>query len=231
MFILKFGKEEHLEQLRHGIVHFSPLSKYINDSTLFRGDRLEGKLLINAHEPITINGVDISPYVKEITYSNIGSAGILTFCASILSHNNCHPISENLFVPNDNFIDEMKKFGEYVLVVQYEPFCQSLEQALESKKCSYEYHPIAYCNKDLYDDSARILRSKFANSHYGECFIKDFDLYRIQGEWRFIIDDSDNEFPIEANGGVNIQTNFSTEMPIFCAEDLRTLEISENFLY
>lgn len=230
MIILKFGKEAHLNQLRNGIVHFRPLSTYINDSTQYRGDKLEGQLLIDPSKPFKINGVDISPYIKEIKYSFVGSEDILTFCASMLSHNNCHPISDNMFVPNDDFIDEMKKFGEYVLIIQYAHFFQALEQALKNKRCSYECHPVAYINKNLYGDTSRILRSKFENTPYGECFIKDYDLYHSQEEWRFIIKDSDNEFPLEANGGVNIQTNFSTEMPVFSIESFRTLKVSEDFL-
>ena len=35
MVLIKFGKKEHLEQLKNGIVHFSPIEAFQNDPTVF----------------------------------------------------------------------------------------------------------------------------------------------------------------------------------------------------
>ena len=45
-FLLKFGKKEHLEQLKNGIVHFSPIELFQEDVTAFRGDKMEGSTSI-----------------------------------------------------------------------------------------------------------------------------------------------------------------------------------------
>lgn len=51
-----------------------------------------------------------------------------------------------------------------------------------------------------------------------------------QNEWRIIIHDINNEFPIEGGGGVNIVTAFQTKMPIFETRSLKTLLLSEEYL-
>lgn len=64
-FLLKFGKKEHLEQLKNGIVHFSPIELFQEDVTTFRGDKMEGKEYLNLSKPFVVNGVDISAYIEK----------------------------------------------------------------------------------------------------------------------------------------------------------------------
>ena len=52
MLFIKFGKKEHLEQLRNGIVHFSTLKTFQKDPTSFRGDKMEGRLYIDPKQPV-----------------------------------------------------------------------------------------------------------------------------------------------------------------------------------
>ena len=69
MLFIKFGKKEHLEQLRNGIVHFSTLKTFQKDPTSFRGDKMEGRLYIDPKQPMLVNGLDISSFMKECVIS------------------------------------------------------------------------------------------------------------------------------------------------------------------
>lgn len=69
VLLIKFGKKEHLEQLKNGIVHFSPIELFQEDPTDFRGDKMEGKHYIDTSKPFLINGTDISMYIKEAVVS------------------------------------------------------------------------------------------------------------------------------------------------------------------
>lgn len=231
MLFLKFGKKEHLQQLKEGIVHFRPLSSFIEDTSNFRGDRLEGSLLIDTSYPILINGFDIAPYTKEAVQTFVGFDSILSFSIAKLDHTNCHAIKDGLFALNDDFIEEMKQFGSHVLIFSADDFIRGLTKAIEKHKCICAYGPISYYDKT---DHAKISKhfQSLADSEnpYEYCFIKDFFPYSKQNEWRVIIDDVNDEFHINDTGGVNIKTEFHTEMPIFDTTALTTLQASEEYL-
>ena len=90
VMLIKFGKKEHLEQLKNGIVHFSPIELFQEDPTDFRGDKMEGKHDIDTSKPVLINGTDISMYIKEAVVSHELNCPVCSFSASLLSYNNCH---------------------------------------------------------------------------------------------------------------------------------------------
>ena len=234
MLFLKFGKKEHLQQLKDGIVHFRPLSSFVEDATCFRGDRLEGRLLIDLSHPFLVNGVDFRPYVKEVISSYVGLESILSFSAAMLDYNNCHATEDGLFTPNDDFIAEMQQFGSYFLVFSADDFILAINEAIQGRKAHYMYRPICYCDKT---DSPGVtkyfetIRNQGTTPRpYDNCFLKDRTPYFKQNEWRVIIDDIANEFPVGDNGGVNIQTAFRTAMPIFETPLLKTLFMSEEYL-
>lgn len=62
MVLIKFGEKEHLQMLKEGSVHFNPLSRFREDTTLFRGDELEGKYIIDTSKGFFIDGIDISKF-------------------------------------------------------------------------------------------------------------------------------------------------------------------------
>lgn len=234
MLFLKFGKNEHLQQLKNGVVHFRPLSSFVGDSTRFRGDRLEGRILLDLSHPFLINGVDLAPYAKEIVLSYDGFDSILSFSAAILNHDNCHVTKDGLFTPNDDFIEEMIQFGDHVLVFQAEEFIWELREKLKMHRCNYLYRPIFYCDKSDHTAISKYFEDKRNEGNppdpYDYCFIKDRTPYSKQNEWRIIIHDVNNEFPIEDSGGANIVTAFRTGMPIFETRLLKTLLASEEYL-
>lgn len=232
MLLLKFGKKEHLEQLKNGIVHFSQLETFQNDPTTFRGDKMEGKEYIDPSKPFIINGHDISSYIKEATVSHEYECPLWSFSASMLSYKNCHQISDGIYSPNESFITEMKQFGDYFLSFNGYAFIDSLKQEFDRTQCSYEYHPIKYMDKHDYDLIHKYYSGfSEAESHTRHLFVKDTaNGYPLQNEWRIVFFDHGNQYKLN-HGGVNIQTGFSTPMPIFPVNDLSTLRCSKEFLF
>ena len=231
MLLMKFGEKEHLEQLKNGIIHFSPLSTFVEDSSCFRGDPLEGKLLIDLSHPVLINGLDITPYIEQATQSFVGFESILSFSASMLNHANCHAYKNGLYSPNDDYIAEMEQFGSHVLIFSANDFIIALNKTLKSHTCNFEYHPIFYCNKTDHTAISKYMKGRqIEKNPYDYCFIKDHTPYSKQNEWRTIIHDIDGEFPIDSTGGFNLKTEFCTKMPIFETLELKSLQVSDEFL-
>ena len=231
MLFVKFGKKVNLERLKDGIVHFGRLSTYITDPTNFRGDPREASLLVDTKRPIIINGYDISPYVMEAKQTFVGFDSILSFSASMLDHNNCHAIDNELYTVNKEFIEEMRQFGDSFLVIDAGYFISCIRDALKSHSCNYTYHPIFYCDKADHEAIVKHFKdSGKIDDPYEYCFVKDPTPYKKQNEWRIIIHDIDNEFADMSNNGLNIQTGFRDRMPIFETSVLHTMRISKNFL-
>lgn len=187
-FLLKFGKKEHLEQLKNGIVHFSPIELFQEDVTTFRGDKMEGKEYLNLSKPFVVNGVDISAYIEKAVISSIPDCPVRSFSASLLSHKNCHMVSEDTYALNDNFIAEMSQFGDHALLFNFSDFVNALVKNLEAAGCGYGYHPIKYIDKrnhglirEYYD---KIDEDSKSMAHL---FVKDTaNSYPLQNEWRFV---------------------------------------------
>lgn len=231
MIFLKFGKEEHLNQLKDGIVHFRPLASFVEDSTHFRGDRLETFLLGDPSYPLIINGTDFSPYIKEIKHTYDGFSDILSFSVAKLDHNNCHLSQDGIYAVNDDFINEMKQFGSHVLIFRAEDFITAMRKALKPYNCNVAYRSIYYCDKTNYAAiSKHFTDLGDSEDPYEYCFIKDYTPYAKQNEWRIFIHDVKNEFPIEDTGGVNIKTEFRTKIPLFETNALTSLFLSEEWL-
>ena len=233
MLLIKFGSAEHLEQLRNGIVHFSTLETFQEDPTKFRGDRLDGRLLLEPGKPFIINGHDFSSYIKEAVISYDTDCPQLSFSASMLSKSNCFKLSNGLYSINENFVEEMKQFGDYYLIINAFEFIDAVTDELEKTQCYYEYHKMAYIDKNNH----QLIRDYFAKlssgrRKFGHLFIKDTaNSCPLQNEWRLVAFDIDNRYCAKGCKGTNIKTGFSTQMPILETERLTTLRCSENFLF
>ena len=230
MILLKFGKKEHLEQLKSGSVHFRPVEYFQNEPTTFRGGPMEGKLYLDPTKPLLINGYDISSFIQEATISHVVEGNTLSFSASKLSRSVCHMNEDGTYTPNDDFIAEMSKFGDSFLVFNGYDLIEKLRESLAMQKCPLKYHSILYCNKRNPEDVHSLFADISEEDDLIYYFIKDI-AYSLQNEWRMVLFDVNNLFPAGENGGVNIETGFTTEMPIFKAENLRTLKCSDDYLF
>lgn len=233
VLLIKFGKKEHLEQLKNGIVHFSPIELFQEDPTDFRGDKMEGKHYIDTSKPFLINGTDISMYIEDAVVSYELNCPVCSFSASLLSYNNCHMVSEGEYAPNDDFIAEMKKFGDYFLVFNAFDFIDSLAKEFEITGCGYEYHPVVYIDKHNHE----LVRGYFDTKSEDQkstahLFVKDTtNSYPLQNEWRMIFLDHSNHYRLNGTSGINLRTDFSTQMPIFSTDQLGTLRCTKEYLY
>lgn len=237
MFFIKFGKKEHLEQLKSGIVHFSRLEVFQNDPTSFRGDDMEGRVFIDTNKPFLIDGIDISKYAESITLSyNLicedGSECIpLSFSAAKLSKKNCHKLSDEVYTINADFLAEMKQFGDSFLVFNGYEFMDSIKRTFEQAPCDYEFHPISYINKHDYQKVQLYFNELSEETKpFGHLFLKDVS-YVLQSEWRIIAFDTRHLYQLDQSGSVNIQTDFRTNMPILETNLLHTLQCSKDFLF
>lgn len=233
VLLIKFGKKEHLEQLKNGIVHFSPIEQFQEDPTDFRGDKMEGKHYIDTSKPFLINGTDVSMYIKEAVVSYELNCPVCSFSASLLSYNNCHMVSEGEYAPNDDFIAEMRKFGDYFLIFNAFDFIDSLAKEFEITGCGYEYHPVVYIDKHNHE----LVRGYFDTKSEDQkstahLFAKDTtNAYPLQNEWRMIFLDHRNHYRLNGTSGINLRTDFSTQMPIFRTDQLGTLRCTKEYLY
>ena len=233
VLLIKFGKQEHLEQLKNGIIHFSPIELFQEDPTDFRGDKMEGKHYIDTSKPFLINGTDISMYIKEAVVSYELNCPVCSFSASLLSYNNCHMVSEGEYAPNDDFIAEMRKFGDYFLVFNAFDFIDSLVKEFEITGCGYEYHPMVYIDKHNHE----LVRGYFDTKSEDQkstahLFVKDTsNAYPLQNEWRMIFLDHSNHYRLNGTSGINLRTDFSTQMPIISTDQLGTLRCTKEYLY
>lgn len=231
MLLIKFQKEKRLIPIQQGIFHFTPTQSFREDPSACRGDPMEGRVFGDPNGTFKINGFEISQWIESVIWSKEYEGNILSISFFLLSMENCHEIEDGVFTINEEAIKMMKGFGDSFIILNPYSFISYMKAALSESKCNYECHSIQYCDIKDYQAVRRFFKKmEKEGSLYPEFFIKDRSNYGLQNEWRFLIHDLANEFPLTANGGVNIKTGFSTEMPIFKSEQLSTLRISREFL-
>ena len=190
MTLIKFGEKEHLQMLKEGSVHFNPLSRFREDTTLFRGDELEGKYIIDTSKGFFIDGIDISKFGEgaraTLTYEDSDDA--LIFCAAVLDSSNSQFVDSHRINVEDSFIEEMRKFGQYAIVFDGATFVSKVNSALDILHCNRAYHGVEYCNKNNHVAMHSIIQKlKPILDNHTIYFIKD-ERYKLQHEWRYVID-------------------------------------------
>ena len=190
MTLIKFGEKEHLQMLKEGSVHFNPLSRFREDTTLFRGDELEGKYIIDTSKGFFIDGIDISKFGEgaraTLTYEDSDDA--LIFCAAVLDSSNSQFVDSHRINVEDSFIEEMRKFGQYAIVFDGATFVSKVNSALDILHCNRAYHGVEYCNKNNHVAVHSIIQKlKPILDNDTIYFIKD-ERYKLQHEWRYVID-------------------------------------------
>lgn len=230
MLLIKFGKKEHLEQLKKGIIHFSEIQTFQHDPTNFRGDKMEGKHYMNPRSPFIINGVDISSYIEEGVFSYEMNCNVLSFSASMISRKNSHKISDKIYTINEDFLQEMEQFGKFCLIFWPQNFISAMKDELNRTKCDYEYHPVTYINKHDYKSIQEYYdQMSEERKRTGHLFVKNaVGGYPLQNEWRFIIFDTKNAYRVNQMGGINIKTCSitNTKMPVLDVANLKTMQFS-----
>ena len=189
--LLKFGREDHLEALKAGLLYFNPVSKYRGDGTTFRGDKNEGKIPI---DPSTfyIDGKNFSNLIVSVMQGFEGDGEIFMFCASLLTEE-ILLYQDNEYMICDEFKKAIRPFGDYVFVVRHDELIYRLREARHTHvpKYGYRQSPILYRDLSRFDtDEYRESYKSMYNNTYDRFFIKSID-YKAQNEWRLIIDGSE----------------------------------------
>lgn len=216
--------------LADGVVYLNPISRYRNDTTIFRGDKNEGLVPI---DPSTIkiydksgkNIFDYVPYPKTVMESIVGDDSTLMFCASLITMDVlCY--NNQGYVFTDDYKLAIKEFGEYVLLFNSEELLALLRKA---QKCAnpefgFTSGPITY--RDLNNFSGDYLNSyRITGSVYDRYFIKS-NLYKAQNEWRLILDGSYESLPTNDDGSYTIKID-----KIKWAQLLETQTFLETFIW
>lgn len=190
MYLFKVGKREHLELLKDGIVHFTPLSYFRGDGTTFRGDLLEGTYVMDTSRGFFINGVDISKLGEgfKATMTHADSDDVLVFCASMLEQKNFEKHSSNSIGFEEDFFNEMRKFGQHAIILDHLQFIENIKAALCDVQCNSAWRRVVYCDKSDHIRMRECIKG-LEDQHSDSIiyFIKD-ESYQLQNEWRFIID-------------------------------------------
>ena len=120
--IAKFGKKEHIEQLKNGNIFFNSIETYRNDGTDYRGDSMERRIPIDP-KSIKIfdktgkNIFDKIPYPDTVIHSIVNDENLLMFCAATITKNIMVNKKDNIWVFNKEFQAAVKDFGDYVLLL------------------------------------------------------------------------------------------------------------------
>jgi len=213
--LAKFGKKEHLESLKKGLLYFNPIQKYRDDGTDFRGDPNEGVI------PIDPSRISIKDSKGRDWFNDLGiprptsvmkqaqnDSNTFIFCSAIISKNVLIPHEDKInSVLCETFKNAIRKFGEYVLLFNsYEIITRLIKvQKTFEPRFGYMSGPIIY--RDLADfseigDYHKAYR--ISSSFYDRYFVKD-SMYKNQNEWRLLIDGESQPLVPNCGDGFSLQ--------------------------
>ena len=203
--LAKFGKLEHLEALKAGKLYLSPIKILRNDGTLFRGDENEGKVPIDPAK-FYINGMSLMndygiPKPSNIMLSYNNDDNRFIFCAAMINEETLVPSHDpNVYVLSAEFKKSICQFGDYVIVFWSSDLINRLYEDAQKTDMKFisVYNRISYLDFDDFSNNYYIETQKKNNNFYARYFIKDIR-YKVQNEWRLLIDGLDNH--LEANCG------------------------------
>ena len=214
--LAKFGKKEHLEQLKNGEIYFSAIKKYRNDGTAYRGDYMEGKVPINPDEIKLFdeNGIDVWPELNKglvsVSLSWLGDDDLLMFCATAITEKIMEQTDNNLWKLTAKFKKAIKKFGDYVILIWSNEFMDKIINSEENSdnKLSFDSGLITY--RDLADFSDTDIYRR-TGSQLDPYFVKG-EAYKNQNEWRMILYRQEKLQLNETDGKIIHSTPFKNAM-------------------
>ena len=199
--LAKFGKKEHLESIKNGNLYFNPIEKYRTDGTDFRGDKNEGIMPIDPSK-ISIRDKNGNDWFEDLgiprpisfTQSIHNDENTFIFCASIISKNILvkPDDSTEMYVLSEKYKESIKNFGDYVLIFNSIEICNRLSKLLKTFEPQFGYKsgPIIYRDLTDFSDAGNYTKAyNITGSAYDRYFVKN-QSYKIQNEWRLLIDGS-----------------------------------------
>lgn len=192
--LAKFGRKEHLEALKNGIIFFNAIKNYRNDGTSYRGDSMEGKIPIDPEQVKMFDedGNDFWPLLKNVgsyvslTWSWQGDDDLLMFCASALTKEIMKNIEDNKWILGNDFKNAVKEFGDYVIILTSAELCSKIMESKEgfNNRIHIDARTIIYRELSDFSDTDAYRKT---GSQLDPYFVKDYSKYRYQNEWRIIL--------------------------------------------
>lgn len=207
--IAKFGTEEHLKQLQRGEIFFNSINTYRNDGTDYRGDSMEGKVPINPKTIIIYdkdgnNIFDRIPPPESVVQSFVDDDNLMMFCVSTITHNIMHEVEEGICKFNEDFINAVKDFGDYVLLLHTSELLEHIHTTSDpsGQKIGYDSGMILYRDLSDFEHTEEYRKTGSILDIY---FVKS-NSYSRQNEWRVIIDGEQHQLQPNCGTGFLLKT-------------------------
>ena len=221
--LLKFGRREHLEALKQGCVYFNVIENYRIEPNTFRGDLLEGKLLLDPQkfdmflesgESVFSFGI---PRPNIVQYGYDGDESLHMFCAVAITTELLESIGDNKYIFKESFKKEALKFGDYVAVFFEKDLISRIDNLVKSRKQGIEHYAAQMINyKYKQDYSDGILEDPL-----DIYFTKDIE-YKNQNEWRLIVS---GNFKENTQNPIVLNCESFQNMNIYSAKDFLNIFI------
>lgn len=226
--IAKFGKREHLEQLLNGEIFFNNIQYYRDDGTNFRGDSMEGRILI---DPTKIqiydkNGKDIFdsvPYPTSFIESFLDDNDLLMFCAATITEQVLNHQGNHTYRFKKEFKKAIREFGDHALLTYTRNLIDNIRAVTDEsgQKIACDSGRIIY--RDL-SDFSDYSQYNTTGSPLDRYFVKSID-YKNQNEWRLIIDGEERKITPNCGKGFVLKTKPLEYATIMKTENLLNSEI------
>lgn len=229
LLLAKFGKEEHIRQLQEGKIFFNAIKTYRDDGTSYRGDSMEGKIPLDPKK-IAIydkegnNILDKIPRPTEVIKEFGGDEELKMFCAAIINVETINDLGKNEWVLKEKFKNAVKDFGEYVLVFYSAELIENIDKVADTFESGivYDARPILYRNFKDYEHTEEY---RATGSFMDPYFVKSLK-YKMQNEWRIIIDGEKESLKTNCGTGFLLQTQ-----PLKSSTLMKTSDFFNSKLY
>lgn len=182
MTIAKFGKLEHLQELKSGILFMNGINYFRKLEEKERGDASDG--MIKQFQPKI--SIEIYGEMREIpgitSASFYDSNNYPIFCSSLIDEN---------FLSDKNILKTFKKyFGEYIFVFEdYKDFFKNLENSCNEQNHYCTYRPVKYIDYSSKNDIEILnnIKGNFEENIFEiSVFCKDI-AFKYQNEFRIVL--------------------------------------------
>lgn len=200
MLIKVSAKREYLEDLCSGKIFMNESGYFRKLEDTYRGDKFDGKCLISFHnhkgEFLEFGPVDsperrIKIPIENVHNFTVGFSNdnkIPLFCCSQISEAILWQEKETSLRFKEEFVSEMKKFGDYYMLFSKTEFMQSMLKFIEENQLGGKWGSLTYV--DLQTEYPVELLNDETRNRYDAFFRKD-QSYRWQNEWRILLTSND----------------------------------------
>ena len=188
-------KEEFIDQLLAGKLYMKESGYFRKLEDGYRGDPFDGRkpleigdtevyLEAEDGERIYLNGVP-GVFMQNLSFGFSGDDKLPIFCACIMDEKMIDVTGPHSFRIKKEYLNEMKKFGKYVLLISYEEIIDKLNEYVENHN-GVAFHAEKVKYTDIMSEyQASDLEETSWKKDIEAFFVKD-EKYKYQNEWRIL---------------------------------------------